>query len=313
MRATARLVLQQQPTFDTALEDVRRTELRAFLRSRRERLTPADVGLTPGFGRRRTPGLRREEVAELSGVGVTWYTWFEMGRDIHVSAKTLEAIARALRLNAVETEHLRTLNAAIESSPEQRPQWRAALHPAIAHVLHHTTDAAVIAYDPFLTALCWNAGGDAIFEFSRARNDCERNLAWRLFKLPGRKERWPDLDTVFHAVLGQFRQTYVRYPDDPLARAILADLRSMAAFEERWREHDIELLPEMSAALSNRPMPMHHPKVGTLQLFTAFLPLPGDGFLSTIAPADGPSMERFRVLMKGAEASQETCESVRAT
>ena len=88
-----------------ALEDSRRREFAAFLRSRRERLTPTDVGLSEGF-RRRTPGLRREEVALLAGVGATWYTWLEQGRDVRPSPEVLAALARALKLDAAERHHL---------------------------------------------------------------------------------------------------------------------------------------------------------------------------------------------------------------
>src|SRR5579871_3321254 len=87
---------------------VRRAELATFLRSRRERLAPQDVGLPPG-GRRRTPGLRREEVAQLAGVGVTWYTWLEQGRDINASEQVLDAISRTLLLDPHERAHLFTL------------------------------------------------------------------------------------------------------------------------------------------------------------------------------------------------------------
>src|SRR6202167_1954394 len=80
----------------------RRDELRAFLRSRRARLSPADVGLADDGGRRRTPGLRREELASLAGVGVSWYTWLEQGRDINPSPEVLDALARTLRLDAAE-------------------------------------------------------------------------------------------------------------------------------------------------------------------------------------------------------------------
>src|SRR3982751_6781192 len=83
----------------------RRPELAQFLRSRRARLSPADVGLAPGI-RRRTPGLRREEVAQLAGVGLTWYTWLEQGRPINASVQILDAIARTLRLDPAEREHL---------------------------------------------------------------------------------------------------------------------------------------------------------------------------------------------------------------
>ncbi|WP_433492873.1 helix-turn-helix domain-containing protein [Nocardia grenadensis] len=88
-----------------AARDRRRAELREFLRSRRERLTPAAAGL-PDTGRRRTPGLRREEVAVLAGVGVSWYTWLEQGCDIKVSADVIDAVARALLLDEIERAHL---------------------------------------------------------------------------------------------------------------------------------------------------------------------------------------------------------------
>src|SRR4051812_16388317 len=92
---------------------LRRRELAAFLRSRRERIAPQRVGL-PGGGRRRTPGLRREEVANLAGVGVTWYTWLEQGRDIRVSEQVLDAIGRTLQLDGDERAHLFVLAGATE-------------------------------------------------------------------------------------------------------------------------------------------------------------------------------------------------------
>ena len=103
-------------------QQARRTELAAFLRACRARLTPADVELPPGSasGRRRTQGLRREEVAELSGVGVTWYTWLEQGRDISTSAQVVDALARALLLTADQHRHLRELAGLPASSAPQR-------------------------------------------------------------------------------------------------------------------------------------------------------------------------------------------------
>src|SRR5215467_3834449 len=89
----------------TSVGGTRRAELGAFLRSRRERITPGDVGLPPGI-RRRTAGLRREEVAMLAGVGVTWYTWLEQGRQINASTQVLDAVARTLKLDQPEREHL---------------------------------------------------------------------------------------------------------------------------------------------------------------------------------------------------------------
>src|SRR5690348_11620424 len=96
---------------------IRRHELAAFLRSRRERITPEQVGLRPSR-RRRTPGLRREEVAQLAGVGVTWYTWIEQGRDVNASAQVLDAIARTLLFDGQERAHLFTLAGATDTTIE---------------------------------------------------------------------------------------------------------------------------------------------------------------------------------------------------
>ena len=98
---------------DHTPDALRRRELGEFLRSRRERIAPQQVGVAYN-GRRRTPGLRREEVAQLSGVGVTWYTWLEQGRDIHVSEQVLTAIARTLMLDRDERAHLFTLAGATD-------------------------------------------------------------------------------------------------------------------------------------------------------------------------------------------------------
>src|SRR5689334_19482042 len=155
----------------------RRRELAAFLRSRRERLTPAEVGL-PAGGRRRTPGLRREEVASLAGVGMTWYTWLEQGRDINASDQVLAALARTLRLDPHEQAHLFTLAGvpvAGASSDDQviSPEIRAVLdqlHPYPAYVTNGRYD--LLAYNRAYTALLGNL--DAL-------PFLERNTLWILF------------------------------------------------------------------------------------------------------------------------------------
>jgi len=127
----------------TAVESgLRRQELARFLRSRRERITPEQVGL-PIVGRRRTPGLRREEVAQLAGVGVTWYTWLEQGRPINASTDVLEALARALRLDEAERRHLLTLASRtgtahepiISDAPDALVRLITAMEPSPAYVL----------------------------------------------------------------------------------------------------------------------------------------------------------------------------------
>jgi transcriptional regulator with XRE-family HTH domain len=111
--------------------DGRRGELAAFLRARRSRISPTDVGLPPG-SRRRTPGLRREEVAQLAGIGVTWYTWLEQGRPIRASVQVLDAVARTLRLDQAEIEHLYRL-ADVPGAPVEAPV--AEVPPALHEIL----------------------------------------------------------------------------------------------------------------------------------------------------------------------------------
>src|SRR6201988_5561769 len=141
----------------------RRDELRAFLRSRRERLSPADVGLPDNGGRRRTPGLRREELAALAGVGVSWYTWLEQGRDIHPSPDVLEALARALRLDAAERATLFALartelplptaeRGGAQNDQETLIQLVEALHPTPAYLL-----------GPMTRILAWNGAASTLF------------------------------------------------------------------------------------------------------------------------------------------------------
>src|SRR5437667_11826319 len=135
-------VLPQGVTSD----EVRRRALAAFLRSRRERITPDEVGL-PAGGRRRTPGLRREEVAQLAGVGVTWYTWLEQGRDINVSEQVLDAIAGTLRLAVFERQHLYQLAEAtprhpppVREIPEALHQMLCSLDPLPASIINGRYD-----------------------------------------------------------------------------------------------------------------------------------------------------------------------------
>jgi len=116
--------LETQPT--------RRSELAGFLRARRERLSPQEVGLPPG-PRRRTPGLRREELALLAGVGVTWYTWLEQGRPINASVQVLDAVARTLRLDQAEREHLYRL---AEATPVHAVTGAEPPSPAVVDIAH---------------------------------------------------------------------------------------------------------------------------------------------------------------------------------
>ena len=127
-----------------------RSDLAAFLRAHRERLSPADVGL-PSGGRRRTPGLRREEVAALAGVGLTWYTWLEQGRDIGVSATFLDNLARVLKLDAAERRHLFLL--AHERPPAEPGKTWCVLPPMVRRLMHD------LPHPAFVLNLRWDVLG----------------------------------------------------------------------------------------------------------------------------------------------------------
>src|SRR6202046_3914088 len=148
----------QQPC--ERLQERRREELGKFLRARRAQLSPADFG-TPAGSRRRTPGLRREELALLAGVGITWYTWLEQGRQINASAQVLDAVSRTLRLDAAGRWHLYRL---AEATPLR--SWAGAAH------IPDSVRAVVRSLDP-LPAVLINSGFDVI-----EANDAHEDLFW---------------------------------------------------------------------------------------------------------------------------------------
>jgi len=155
----------------------RRAELAAFLRSRRALIKPDDAGLATG-PRRRTPGLRREEVAQLAGVGVTWYTWLEQGRPINVSQQVLDAVATVLRLDRAEHAHLYRL----ADMPEVPglPEGATALPSDIQSVLDGFTAMPACVYNGKYDLLAWNDSFAALFP-SITANGVERNALWYAF------------------------------------------------------------------------------------------------------------------------------------
>src|SRR2546428_6525189 len=153
----------------------RRQELARFLRSRRERITPEQVGL-PMVGRRRTPGLRREEVAQLAGMSVTWYTWLEQKRPIGVSAGALDNLARVLQLDPLERTQLFQLalrQPVVDSTPQ-----RETVSPRFQRMIDHNADTPAIVMGRRWDVLAWNQSARAFFfDFEKVPVD-QRNLVW---------------------------------------------------------------------------------------------------------------------------------------
>lgn len=189
-----------------------RTELAAFLRAQRARLQPADVGLPAGTGRRRTPGLRREEVAELSGLSTTWYTWLEQGRPIVASAQVVDALARALRLNPDQHRHLRVLAGLTVRQTETAPDDVA---PRLQRLVDAAAPNAAVIYDAHFDYLAWN------IPYARIRHDPgalppdRRNLVWMMFTHNENRSRMVRWEPAARSVLSQFRAAVGQRPDDP--------------------------------------------------------------------------------------------------
>jgi transcriptional regulator with XRE-family HTH domain len=215
----------------------RQKEFGNFLRSRRERLTPAEVGLPNGF-RRRTPGLRRDEVAQLAGVGTTWYTWLEQGRDVRPSAEALTALSRALRLDAAEARHLFTL--ADRPAPEARATGPERVPDSLVRMLASMTEQPAYAIGRRWDVLAWNKGAVDVFgDFGRLEGDA-RNLMHMMFANESHRRLLVDWDKVAPMSLAMFRADSARYAGDPEFDRLIALLKQASAeFRDWWPRHDV--------------------------------------------------------------------------
>jgi len=230
----------------------RRQELADFLRTRRARLTPAEVGLPTGF-RRNTPGLRRNEVASLAGVSEPWYTWLEQGRDIHPSVQVLESIGRALRLNADEQAYLLTL---AQRELPARPAEET-VSPIVRHMLAGLPLSPAFVRGRRDDILAWNEAADAVFEFSSLAA-ADRNSLWLIFTHRRFQRLFRDWGNVARRWLSDFRATAAHYAGD----ASFAELRerleaASPEFRDWWQQHDVRVY---------RPGSTHiqHPRAGRL-------------------------------------------------
>jgi transcriptional regulator with XRE-family HTH domain len=282
-------------SLDTRTAPRRRTELAAFLRSRRERITPEDVGMPPGM-RRRTPGLRREEVAQLAGVGVTWYTWLEQGRPINASVQVLDAVARTLRLDGAEREHLYRLadvpDATVEEDAESLPVDVQAildgLVPLPAAVANGRSDI-----------LAWNAAYAAIFPHVVTARPCERNSLWMAFTLPPCCNPVVNLKEAAPGHVAVFRHRYSRHLDEPRWKDLVRRLQAESPeFARLWASHDVAL-PGPSVKV------FRHRAVGEMRTRTTSMDITAspDARLVVYTPTDEESRERIGWLLANPEAA----------
>jgi transcriptional regulator with XRE-family HTH domain len=215
----------------------RRAELADFLRRKRESIKPEDVGLAGG-GRRRTPGLRREEVAQLAGVGSTWYTWLEQGRDVRASVEVFEALALALRLTPAERTHLILLGRGEEAPRCKPPAERAS--PSIKRLVESLGPNPAYVIGRRWDYLAWNRAGSVVFgDFGRIPK-AGRNHLWQMFMDPLRRELLADWEHGSRLAVAKFRADSARHLGDPSFEELIQALRqSSPEFCKMWKRHEV--------------------------------------------------------------------------
>lgn len=268
-------------------------ELGAFLRSRRERLLPQDVGL-PSGPRRRTPGLRREEVAVLAHISTEYYVRLEQGRAAsRPSGEVLAGIAGALRLTDAESDHLHTLAG---TAPARTGLLQREVRPSILALLERLPQTAGIVVSAAFEVLAWNDLAAALMEDFAERTPEERNLARKAFL--GSAHTDAPLYGISDAaefrvnVVTQLRSTIARYPTDPTVTGLIAELREGSPdFARLWERHDVHGAPMLTKTF-------HHPAVGEVRVDCDALALPesDQNLVLYSAPAGSPSADALALL-----------------
>jgi transcriptional regulator with XRE-family HTH domain len=232
----------------------RRAELARFLKARRARVRPEDVGLPPA-PRRRTPGLRREEVAMLAGLGVTWYTWLEQGRPINASAQVLDSVARTLRLDRAEREHLYRL---AEATPLRSWANSAAAPGALRDVLHGLEPLPAVIINARFDVIESNAAHLDLFYEWHSLPCVHKNLLWCCVTEPLARERYLNYDEEIPHLVARLRSAYGRHVGDPEWEEDIRRLTELSPeFAELWARHEV-------AESSDRTQRFMHPVAGAL-------------------------------------------------
>jgi transcriptional regulator with XRE-family HTH domain len=272
-----------------------RAEIREFLASRRAKLTPERVGLPAGGGKRRVPGLRREEVAVLAGVSTDWYIRLEKGHINGVSADVLDAVARALQLDEAEREHLFNLARAARPTRAPRRQHRTRVRPSVVRIVESMVTTAAFVRNGRLDVLAINALGRALYApvFDDPMSGRPANLARFAFLDPRSRDFYPDWDGAAHTTVALLRTEAGRDPHNPDLTTLIGELATVSEeFRTRWAAHDVRLHQRGVKTFQ-------HPVVGRLELAFDAMDLPADpGLTLTAYSAEpgSPSEDGLRLL-----------------
>jgi transcriptional regulator with XRE-family HTH domain len=211
----------------------RRAELREFLRTRRARISPERAGIAGG-SRRRTPGLRREEVAVLAGVGVSWYQWLEQGRDITVSPQVLDAVARVLELNEAELRHLYVLAGLNPPLPTESAELVA--DGALLRLLDGWMPRPAHIVDRYWNVIAANTAANLVFDFDGAGENCLVSF----FTRPEYRELYPDWEQLAAKVVASYRAEMLPYLGDTRFDAVIDSVTALSPeFAGLWAAHDV--------------------------------------------------------------------------
>ncbi|MBO2463381.1 helix-turn-helix transcriptional regulator [Actinomadura violacea] len=257
-------------------------EMADFLRSRRDRVTPASVGLPDG-ARRRAPGLRRAEVAQLAGISPDYYMRLEQGRGIRPSPSVLDALARALILNDDERDHLYRLALSLPSPPPAAAD--APVHPNVRRLLDAIAPVPAYVINPRLDVLAWNRTAAALMPHLAEQPWSRRNMLRYAITDPRARAFYVDWEEVARHGIAQLRTATGRDPDDPATGALVRELSQDPWFRTWWDRQDVK-----GPGMGRKEY--RHPLVGLLSLDYIGMVLPGTPdhqFVTLTAPEEGPS------------------------
>lgn len=282
------------------LSEDRRREIATFLRLRRERLQPEQVNLPRG-NRRRTPGLRREEVAALAGVSTEWYTWLEQARDVQPSAETLKRIAAALRLEAGEAQHLLTLAGHNGEAGGNGHAHPGSVTPRVRRLLEQFGHCPAWVHGQRWDFLAWNRAATVIHDDLDTAHGFERNAVYRLFTNARMRSMLVDWERHARDVVAKLRVAHARYVDDPWFNELVFELRTKSdEFARWWNEHNVQL-PQGGVKR------YRHPEAGLLSFEFTHLEIAGEPFeaahLVAYVPADDVTRQRMAELLEAREAA----------